>query len=156
MVDADVRVVQQVAAIGRLDEFNPANDSITAYVERAQLYMEANSVPEDKKVAVFLSAIGRKTYSLLRNLLTPTLPKEKTFEQIVTVLKNHFEPKPLEIVESVSTSIGNSRDPRRQLLNMWRSYVNYQPTATMERSLTLRSVIVSFAVSRARRLKRNC
>ena len=44
MVDAEVRVVQQVAAIGRLDEFNPANDSITTYVERAQLYMEANSV----------------------------------------------------------------------------------------------------------------
>ena len=88
-----------VDAIGKLDEFNPANDSITAYVERAQLYMEANSVPEDKKVAVFLSAIGGKTYSLLRNLLTPTLPKEKTFEQIVTVLKNHFEPKLLEIVE---------------------------------------------------------
>ena len=61
MVDAEVRIVQQVAAIGRLDEFNSANDSITAYVERAQLYMEANSVPEDKKVAVFFSTIGGKT-----------------------------------------------------------------------------------------------
>ena len=50
MVDAEVRVVQQVAAIGSLDEFNPTNDSITAYVERAQLYKEANSVPEDKRL----------------------------------------------------------------------------------------------------------
>ena len=99
MGDDRAPVVQQVAAIGRLDEFNASSDSITAYVERAQLFMDANSIPNDKKVAVFLSAIGGKTYSLLRNLLTPTLPKEKSFEDIVSTLKSHFEPKPLEIVE---------------------------------------------------------
>ena len=54
------RVVQQVAAIERLDEFNPASDSIIAYVERAQLFMEANNVPDDKHVALFLSALGRE------------------------------------------------------------------------------------------------
>ena len=57
--------------------------------------MEANNV---KKVTVFLSAIGSMTYSLLRNLLTPTLPKDKSFE-IVEVLEKHFDPKSLEISE---------------------------------------------------------
>ena len=76
-----------IAAIGRLDEFNPASDSVTAYVERAQLFMQANNVPDDKQVVLFLSALGGKTYSLLRNLLTPTLPREKTFDEIVVVLK---------------------------------------------------------------------
>ena len=81
------RVVQQVAAIGRLDEFNPVSDSVTAFVERAQLFMEANNVPDDKQVALFLSALGGKTYSLLRILLMPTLPREKTFDEIFVVLK---------------------------------------------------------------------
>ena len=76
-----------VDAIGRLDEFNPANDSITAYVERAQLYMDANSVPEDKKVAVFLSAIGGKTYSLLRNLLTPNYRRKRLSNRLSRCLR---------------------------------------------------------------------
>jgi len=85
--------------VGKLEEFDPANDSITAYVERAQLFIEANGIPAEKKVAVFLSAIGSKTYSLLRNLLAPTPPKDKDFDELVSTLKGHFEPKPLIIAE---------------------------------------------------------
>ena len=50
-------------------------------------------------VAVFLSAIGGGAYSLLRNLLAPTLPKDKTLDEIVDVLTKHFEPKTLVIAE---------------------------------------------------------
>ncbi len=49
-------------------------------MERAQLLMDANGIPDNKKVAVFLSTMGGKMYSLLRNLLTPALPKEKTLD----------------------------------------------------------------------------
>ena len=83
----------------KLEEFDPASDSITAYVERVQLFFDANSVAEGKQVAVFLSVLGSKTYLLLRNLLTPQTPKDKTFDELVTVLKEHFEPKPLIISE---------------------------------------------------------
>ena len=48
---------------------------------------------------MFLSAIGAKPYALLRNLVTPDLPKDKTFVQLVEVLKKHYEPKPLVIAE---------------------------------------------------------
>ena len=43
--------------------------------------------------------IGGKTYSLLRNLLSPALPKDKDFAALTTELKNHFEPKKVIIVE---------------------------------------------------------
>jgi len=70
--------------VGKLEEFDPAKDSVTAsaYVERVQLFIEANGIPAEKKVAVFLSAIGSKTYSLLRNLLAPTPPKDKHLDQL--------------------------------------------------------------------------
>ncbi len=70
--------------VGKLEEFTPETDSIASYVKRAQLFFEANNVADEKKVAVFLSAIGSKTYALLRNLLAPTLLRAKTFHQLVT------------------------------------------------------------------------
>ena len=42
--------------VGKLEAFDASSDSITAYVERAELYMEANDTPEEKQVAVFLTA----------------------------------------------------------------------------------------------------
>ena len=85
--------------IGKLTEFDPATDSVAAYVERAQLYFEANEIGEAKRVAVFLTAVGGKTYALLRNLLAPALPKDKTFDDIVEELKKHYQPKRLVIAE---------------------------------------------------------
>ena len=38
-------------------------------------------------------------YGLLQNLLAPTRPKNKSFDEIVKVLKAHFELKPVMIVE---------------------------------------------------------
>ena len=39
------------------------------------------------------------TYGLLRNLLAPASPKDKSFKEIVDTLKAHFEPKLLVIAE---------------------------------------------------------
>ena len=61
------------AVIGQLPEFDAEKDSITAYVGRVKLFIEANG----RKVPVLLSIIGGKTYDLLRNLLSPTDPKDK-------------------------------------------------------------------------------
>ena len=85
--------------IGQLAEFDPTSDSVSAYVERAQLFFQANEIAEAKRVAVFLTAIGGRTYTLLRNLLAPTLPKDKSFDELVDTLKKHFEPKVLVIAE---------------------------------------------------------
>ena len=43
--------------------------------------------------------IGGKTYAILKNLVAPTLSKDKTFDELVAALKGHFEPKPLVIAE---------------------------------------------------------
>ena len=88
-----------MTTVGRLTEFDASSDSVAAYVERAQLFFEANSIEEGKQVAVFLSAIGPKTYKLLRDLMAPTRPKEKPLKDIIAVLEEHFEPKPLVIAE---------------------------------------------------------
>lgn len=53
----------------------------------------------DKKKSVFLAVIGLTTYSLLRNLVTLEKPGNKTFDQLVRPLKDHYEPIPSETVQ---------------------------------------------------------
>ena len=85
--------------LGKLDPFQPESETISAYLERVDLFFEANEVAADKKVAVFLSVIGGKTYTLLRNLTAPVKPSEKTLEDLRAVLKKHFEPTTIVIAE---------------------------------------------------------
>ena len=84
---------------GQLHEFDAESETVTAYLERAELYFDANDVMDKKKVPVLLSNIGPKTNRLLRSLVAPKAPKEKTFAEIKTLLKSHFEPTPSVIVE---------------------------------------------------------
>jgi len=84
---------------GTLGEFRPETESILSYLERADIFFSANGVANNKKVAVFLSSVGGKTYSLLRNLLAPEKPQEQTMDTLSTTLKDHFQPKPLVIAE---------------------------------------------------------
>ena len=68
-------------------------------MERANLFFQANGISEEKQLPVFLSSIGGKTYGLLRNLLAPTLPKDKSLTEVIEVLQKHFDPKPAVIAE---------------------------------------------------------
>ena len=76
-----------------------SDESITAYLERLEMYFLANDVEEEKKVPLLLSHIGAKTYGLLRSLAAPSAPKEKTFKDLEKILKDHFEPTPSVIAE---------------------------------------------------------
>ena len=84
---------------GRIEPFNAENESITAYLERIELFFQANEIANEKKVAVLLSVIGGKTYTLLRGLLSPAKPQEKTFAELAAELKKHFEPRKVVIAE---------------------------------------------------------
>ena len=65
--------------IGRMQEFNPANEAVTAYLERFQLFVEANNIEDDKLVPTLLTVVGSDHYSLLRGLISPQLPTRENF-----------------------------------------------------------------------------
>ena len=89
----------KMVSVGTIKQFNPDNESFTWYIERVQLFIVANNIPNGKHVPVLLSVIEAQTYSLLRNLISPSLPKDKSFDEIVEDLKKHYEPKPIVIME---------------------------------------------------------
>ena len=62
------------------------------------LYFDANKIESECKVAVFLSSIGGKNYTLLRDLLLQQ-PMDKSLDELTSILRRHFEPKPVVIAE---------------------------------------------------------
>ena len=89
-----------------LKEFEPDNKEISAYLKCVELYFAVNDIKE-RQLPIFLSVIGTKIYSLLRDLLVLTNPKKKSFNELAEVLKNQFEPKPLAIAERFTFHHGN-------------------------------------------------
>ena len=75
-----------VRIVGKLEEFDPKSDTTTAYI------------PGEKRAATFLSALGKNTFQVLRNLMLTEKVYEKSLDQM-KVLLNHYEPKPLVISE---------------------------------------------------------
>ena len=70
------------------------------YVERLGHLLVANGITTaEKKRATLSSVIGDSTYKLLSSLLSPAKPGDKSFDDLVTVLKNHYNPVPSEIME---------------------------------------------------------
>ena len=89
-----------MATHGSIDEFRNAQEDWHSYVERLQQYFVANDVKTtDKQRAVLLSCVGGATYQLIRNLLAPDKPTDKSFAEIVEAVQRHHQPKPSEIVQ---------------------------------------------------------
>lgn len=91
-----------MAVIGSVAEFT-AGEDWEEYCERLEQYFLANNIKdtetEKRRRAVFLSVIGGKTYGLLKTLLAPKKPTEKTYEELRQVLQDHLSPKPVVIAE---------------------------------------------------------
>ncbi len=80
--------------IGKIENFDDSIEHWTSYVERLEQYFAVNDIANDKRVPALLSLIGGKTYALLRNLTTPDKPKDKIYDEIVKLQKDHLSPAP--------------------------------------------------------------
>ena len=80
-------------------EFNHDGENISVYLERLEMHFWTTDMEDGRNVPSLLSAVGTKTYALLKSLLAPDLPKSKSYEDLSKTLKAHYEPKPLVIAE---------------------------------------------------------
>ena len=85
---------------GSIEQFDQKCDSWNEYVERVEQLLIANEITErKKKVAILLTVIGSDTYALLRNVIHPEKPSEKTVKDIVDAMRKHLNPQPIVIAE---------------------------------------------------------
>lgn len=88
--------------IGSIQSFNPKTDNWKLYQEQMEQFFTINSIADTtatnttpaikKRVSALLSLIGQDTYKTLRDLCTPVLPKDKTYEELCGMLGKQFSP----------------------------------------------------------------
>ena len=61
--------------------------------------MSANGIEEGNLVPTLLTVVGSTHYSLICGLVSPELPKDKCFEDLMDILKKHYDPEPIIIAE---------------------------------------------------------
>ena len=87
-------------AHGKLSTFDQHSESWASYSERLGCYFTANDITDEtKKKSILLSCSGAATYDLLKNLLQSTCPNDKSYDELVKVLSDYFNPKPSTIVQ---------------------------------------------------------
>ncbi|KAI4903740.1 hypothetical protein NFI96_023318, partial [Prochilodus magdalenae] len=116
---------KKVAMVGTLAPFDNGNQSWEEYCEVFSHSFEANDITNAaKKHDILLSSVGSQTYSLMRNLLSPAKPGEKTYDELVELLKAHYNPKPfvmeltydkaLKLAQAIETASKDIRDIQGQ------------------------------------------
>ena len=86
------------STLGQLSEFRPGHDRLSVYLERFEMYVAANGVPNDKKAPLFLTVVGSTVFSLLHDLFQPEKLAGKTYKELTDKLTAHFNPKPVNVL----------------------------------------------------------
>ncbi|KAG1935337.1 K02A2.6-like [Pimephales promelas] len=85
--------------VGQIGPYDETVEQWSSYTERFDYFVKANGIKDEVLVPTFLSVMGCKTYNLLRSLVQPNKPGDSSFKDIVTMLQEHYAPKPLIIAE---------------------------------------------------------
>ncbi|GFX04294.1 uncharacterized protein K02A2.6 [Trichonephila clavipes] len=81
------------------ESYDASVEDWSSYVEHLESYFVVNGIEDKMKVPAILSLMGATTYKLLKNLATPNIPSKLTYQDIVKLLSEHLNPKPLEMTE---------------------------------------------------------
>ena len=82
-----------------LEVFNPDVESIDDYKEQFDFHCTANQVPDGRKKALFLTRIGWDVFVKLKTLASPMLLSDLSLEQILSIMRQHYKRKTVEIAE---------------------------------------------------------
>ncbi len=102
---------RRMGSFGNIGPWEEKEEAWESYTERMEQYLQANGVTDgDKRKAVLLSTVGSKTFMLLRNLLAPAKPSDKSYQDIVDALTHNYNP----LTHSKHQSINVDRKGREE------------------------------------------
>ena len=88
-----------IPTFAKLDEYNETGDW-RYYIECVNHFFEANEIKDPgRRRSIFVVSVGAKTCKLVRSLVAPEYPKDKSYEDLAKLLQDHFVPKPTPIVQ---------------------------------------------------------
>lgn len=81
-----------MALSGTIDPFVPGSN-FESYEDRMEQYFIANEIKEDKQTSWFITLAGEAMYEILKPLTHPVKPSEKSYKEILKLLRKHFTPQ---------------------------------------------------------------
>lgn len=85
--------------IGHIEPFSAGSYNWDVYVRRVQQFIALNKIAKELQVATLVTVVGAECYELMCDLCSPATPESKSFDELVTLVKNHLEPDRSEIAE---------------------------------------------------------
>ena len=70
-----------MSLIGCVGPFDENVEEFSTYKTRVELFFKANQIEDSLKSASFLSIVGRKIFTLVKNLLSPKDPATATYTE---------------------------------------------------------------------------
>ena len=84
-----------MAMVPKFPQFNPSELQFDKYLSLFQANLNAYDITdEDKKKNFLIISLGSKVFDTLSNLTAPELPSDKTYNELVQLLKTHYVSKP--------------------------------------------------------------
>ena len=77
--------LQMASITGKIQEFKPEGEHFSPYIDGLNLYFGANSGS--------FPCSHKAKYALFSDHFAPDKPKDKSLDELISVLKGHFEPK---------------------------------------------------------------
>lgn len=100
--------------LGNISNFDYKNGDWSIFKGRLNQFLLLNKVEEDRKSALLITHLSDDTYRLLRNLLHPKNIEEQKYEDLVSVLDEHFKPAQCSFVDKAKF-YGATRGPSESL-----------------------------------------
>ncbi|XP_072384592.1 uncharacterized protein [Diabrotica undecimpunctata] len=69
------------------------------WLMRLESAFKVFGIPEGKQSAFLLHYMGPEAYDILCDKLSPQIPDAKSYDEVVNIMKEHYNPEPLEIAE---------------------------------------------------------
>ena len=89
-----------MATRGSINAFNSSQEDWTAYMEQIEQYFAAKDVDNaTKRHTILLTASGVVMYKLVRGLVAPDNPSDRSYTELIELVKGHYNPMPLAIMQ---------------------------------------------------------
>lgn len=79
-----------MALVGNFPRFYYGEDDWDVYHTQFEFYLRENHIPESKWRDALLVSIATSIYMVLRDKCHPELPTDKTYDELIAFLKNHY------------------------------------------------------------------
>lgn len=119
--------------VGNIGPFEENIEQWSSYTERFEYFVLANKIKDELLVPTFLSVIGGKTFNLLVQLVQPDKPGDKSYNEIVAILKkkttillNHW------LLQRGSNFIKGTRKRENLFHSLWLYSNGYPNTVNLD------------------------